>query len=787
MRAIDRKLVRDLWHARGQALAIALVVGAGVAMFVLMLSTFESLGLTERAYYERYRFGDVFASLTRAPRSLERDIARIPGVATAQLRVVVDVTLDVPGQDAPIGARLISIPDEGPPVLNGVFLRSGRWVEGYRDDEVIASENFALANHLHVGDPVDAIINGRRSRLRIVGLGLSPEYVYAIRPGELVADDARFAVMWMGRKALSTAFRMEGAFNDVSLAVGHGASVPEVIARLDRLLVPYGGLGAIPRERQLSHFFLQSEIDSLRGLGQMAPVIFLGVAAFLLNVVLTRLLAVERPQIAALKALGYSNAQVGAHYVSWAVIVGAGGAALGTLAGAVMGRGMTALYTDFFHFPVLQYRLPAAVVVEGLAIAAMAATAGALGAVRRGVALPPAEAMRPAPPARFTVSWPERAGLRRWMSQPARIVIRNLARHPARAALSVVAIAFAGALLIVGTFTIDSMNVVTDAQFEMAQRYDAMVTFVTPRSAGAGDDVRRMAGVIDAEGFRVVPARVRAGPRVRTVAIAGLADSSRLMRVVDAAVAVVTLPPDGLVLSTALARRLEVVAGDTVSVEVLEGERPTRRVVVSRLVDEYMGTNAYMNIEALHRLMREGGTLSGAYLQVDEAASAMLYRQLKQTPAVAGVAVRQAAVDSFRRTLAESVRLMRVVTVLFAAIIAFGVVYNTARIALSERGAELATLRVMGYTRPEVASILMGELALVTAAALPLSMVIGYGLAAATVRAFDTDVYRLPLIVTARTCAVSMLTTVATAVASACIVRRRLDRLDLLAVLKTRE
>jgi putative ABC transport system permease protein len=331
------------------------------------------------------------------------------------------------------------------------------------------------------------------------------------------------------------------------------------------------------------------------------------------------------------------------------------------------------------------------------------------------------------------------------------------------------------------------MDAITDAQFFVAQRYDAMVTFVRTRSAGAAHDVRRLPGVIDAEGFRVVPARLRAGPRERTVAIAGLPEPSRLMRVVDAGMTVVPLPPDGLVLSAALGQRLGVRTGDVVTVEVLEGERPIRGVVVSRLVDEFMGTNAYMNLDALHRLLREGPTLSGAYLRIDEHAIGDLYRQLRRTPAVAGVTLRQAAIDGFRRTLAESVRIMRVITVLFAAVIAFGVVYNTARITLSERGAELATLRVMGFTRGEVGSILLGELTLITLLALPLSLAIGYGLAAATVRAFDTDVYRLPLVVSARTYAVSMMTTVVTAALSAFIVHRRLDSLDLIAVLKTRE
>jgi putative ABC transport system permease protein len=787
MRALDRKLLRDLWHARGQALAIALVVGSGVAMFVLMLSTFASLGLTKARYYERYRFADVFAGLKRAPAPLSDDIARIPGVARVDTRVVVDVTLDIGGEAVPISGRLISVPDEGRPGLNDLVLRAGRWVEPYRDDEVMASEAFAKANDLGVGDSLAAVINGRRRELRIVGLALSPEYVYAIRPGELIVDVARFGILWMSRKALGTAFQMDGAFNDVALTLSHGASSQEVITRLDRLLDPYGGLGAVPRSQQLSNFFLQGEIDSLRGMGQIVPVVFLAVAAFLLNVVLTRLVAVEREQIAALKALGYSNAEIAWHYVKWAMAVSMAGAAMGTAAGAVMGRGMTALYTEFFNFPELHYQLPASVVIGGVGVALVAAVGGGLRATRHVVGLPPAEAMRPAPPASFRVTWIERAGARRFLSQPTRIIVRNIQRHPVRTGLSVVGIAFGMAMLIVGTFSIDSMDQMIDTQFNVAQRYDAMVSFVEPASAGAADEVARLPGVIRAEPFRAVPVRLRAGARSRSLAITGLPASPALNRIVSGAHRIVSLPESGLVLSTKLAELLGVRAGDLVRVEVLEGRRPVADLPVVRLVDEYMGTNAYMNITALHRLLQEGGSLSGAYLQVDGRSIDDLYWQLKHTPRVAGVALRQAALDSFRNTLAETVNITRTVTVLFAAVIAFGVVYNTARIALSERGRELATLRVIGFTEGEIAYILLGELALVTLVALPAGAAIGYALSAATVVAFDTDVYRLPLVVSGHTYAVASLTTLVTAVVSAFIVRRRLGHMDLIAVLKTRE
>jgi putative ABC transport system permease protein len=787
MRALDRKLFRDLGLIKGQALAIAMVIAAGVAMYLMALSAFDSLELTQRTYYDRQRFAEVFAGLKRAPLRLERRIAEIPGVAQVETRVVVDVNLDVPGVSEPAMGRLISIPENRRPLLNDVFLTEGRYIEPDRADEVLVSENFARAHGLHPGDDVAAIINGRRRNLEIVGLALSPEYVYSIRPGELFPDDLRFGLFWMGRKALGTAFDMEGGFNDVALSLRSGTREQEVIARLDRLLETYGGLGAIPRALQTSHWYLESELTSLQGLGAIVPIIFLGVAAFLLNVVLSRIIQLQREQIAALKALGYSNFSVAMHYIKWALVISVIGCFIGIGGGVWLGSAMTRLYTQFFQFPILEYRLLPSTVVEAVVISLIAAVVGALGAVRRAVNLPPAEAMRPEPPADYRVSFIERAGLRWLFSQPTRMIYRNLQRNPWRASMSVLGIAFGGAMLIVGSFSYDAVEEMLDLQFNVAQRYDIMISFVEPRSSGSLYEARRLPGVIDAEAFRAVPVRFRFGHRHRQSSITALPDDARLNRVVDASFAVKQLPPDGLVLSSKLAELLGAERGDRLTVEVLEGARPVLEVPVTDLVEEYMGTSAYMNHGALQRLMREGRNLSGAYLQVDAAAVDVLYERLKRLPAVAGVMLKVAAIRSFRETLGESMGIFRMFNIMFAAIIAFGVVYNSARISLSERSRELATLRVIGFTRAEISYILLGELAVLTFVAVPLGLLLGYGLSALTIEAYDTEVYRIPLVVAPRTLALTAITVLVSAVISGWVVRKRLDRLDLVAVLKTRE
>lgn len=786
--ALDRKLLRDLWSSRGQALAIALVVAAGITIFVTMLSTYDSLDLSLRTYYDRYRFADVFVSLTRAPLALESELRAIPGVAQVETRVVMDVTLDVPGMSEPASGRLISVPADRRPALCDVFLRSGRRIEPDHPDEVMVSEGFANAHGLRPGDRVAALINGRRRELSIVGLALSPEYIYPIRPGELMPDEARFGVLWMERRALSSAFQMEGAFNNVVAKLMHGASEQDVIARLDRLLdARYGGAGAIPRAQQSSNWYLANELNQLRVSGAIVPVIFLGVAAFLLNVVLSRIVSVQRTQIAAIKALGYGNAAIGLHYVKWSLVVALVGSAIGIGLGAWLGWAMTRLYTMFFHFPVLLYRLNVQVAVLGGLIGIAAAIAGALSSVRRAVALPPAEAMRPEPPARFGESLPERLGIRRWLSQPARIIVRTLQRHPGRVALSTLGIALAASLLVVGNFSQDAVEEMARVQFDLAQRFDLMVTFVEPTSASALQDLRGLPGVMRAEAFRAVPVRLRSGPRSRNVAIVGVDEAGTLNRVIDPDTGPIRLPSDGLVLSDALATLLDVQPGQHLTAEVLEGNREVLDVVVSDVVNDYMGTNAYMSLAALHRLMQEDRTLSGAYLRVDRGAVNELYTRLKTTPRVAGVLRKSAAIEALQATLASMMRKIQVIYVLFASVIAFGVVYNSVRISLSERSRELATLRVIGFTRGEVSYILLGELALVTVAAVPLGLALGYAMVAGTVQASNSEMFRIPLIVGPNTYALSAVTIVVATILSALVVRRQLDRLDLVEVLKTRE
>jgi putative ABC transport system permease protein len=787
MRALNRKLWRDLLEMRGMVLAIALVQAGGVATFVMSLSTYDTLLVARDDYYREQRFAEVFALLKRAPDTLVGRLQAIPGVERVQTRVVAAARLTVPGFNDPVVATLVSIPEGRSPPLNSLYLRRGRLVTAGRDDEVLVNDTFADEHDLQPGDHLTATINGRRKQLTIVGIAMSPEYMYAISPGAVFPDFKRYGIMWMGRAALAAAYNMEGAFNDVSFKLVDGAIADDVIQRIDRVLTRYGGLGAYARRDQTSHRFLSEELKGLETMAAVFPVIFLGVAAFLLNVVITRLVYTQRNQIAILKAFGYSNLAVGRHYAALALVIVLIGLAGGIAIGAWMGRGLSALYMEFYRFPFTEYHLHADVIVLAALVSIAAGMTGAVLAVHRAVQLPPAEAMRPETPAVYRETLIERFGLQRWFSQPTRMIARHIERRPLKSLLSIGGIAAACGIVMVANFQQDAVTYMIDVQYAMSQSQDLTVTLTEPTSHHALYSLIGLQGVQHAEGIRAVPARLRFEHRSYRGSIQGLEPDGVLRRVLDADLERVELPGQGVVLTDFLAELLDIEPGELLTVEVLEGNRPVLEVPVVGLTSEYLGVSAYMQRATVNRLLKEGDAVNGIYLDIDERYSERIYRDLDDMPRVAGTVVRETAIRSFHKTMEETILFFSFVTALLGGAIAFGVVYNSARIALSERDRELASLRVLGFTRGEVAYILLGELAVATLLALPLGYLFGRELCRYLSSSFRSDLYRVPLVLEADTFAFAASVVLASAIISAVLLWRKLNQLDLIGVLKTRE
>jgi putative ABC transport system permease protein len=781
--ALGKKLRRDLLRLRGQVVTISLVLACGIMSMIMLRSTYESLLVARDRYYTEYRFADVFAHVERAPDHIARRLEAVPGVARVDTRVVEDVMVPLPDEPDPVTGRIVSIPDDGLMLMNALYLRAGRLPAA--DDEAVILEQFAAAHQIVTGDRLPVVVNGELRRLHVVGIAMSPEYVLAMSGQGFTIDERAFVVIWMLHRAVAPAFQLEGAFNDVAIRIEPHASIPEVLAAVDRELAPYGGFHAIPRERQMSNYALTGELDNLRNLALVIPAIFLAVAAFLVNVVVSRLVFLERTQIAVLKALGYSDGRIARHYLGLVASIVGIGAVLGIALGAWAGSWMTELYAGFYRFPGAINRIAPGLIALTVGIGLAAAVTGALGAVRRVAKMPPAEAMRPPAPLVYRRTLVERLGMGGFVGPSAMMVVREIERRPFRFLMSTAGIAMAVGIYIFGSFSWDSFDHLMNDVFVREHREDLRVTLVSAKPARAVEELAALQGVEVAEGQRAVPVRIRSGSRWRDIAIVGYPSTPVLHHPLDRGETPLELPEDGVVLTDRLADVLDVGVGELVEVEVLEGDWPVVQVRVAGLIDEAFGMQAHARRDWLDRVLDTEPRVTTVLLRVSPDHIEDVRERLKSTPAVVGVTSTARIIENYRAQTGESMLVVTMILGLSAAAIAIGIVYNNARIALSLRSRDLASLRVLGFTRREISAILLGELGTQVALGVPLGLVVGTWWARFYIATIDQEMMRFPLYIAPRTYAIAATIAIASGLISALLVRRKLDRLDLVAVLKS--
>lgn len=787
MPVLYRKLQRELWHLRSQVLAIALVVGGGVAVWMMALVSYSSLNETRDQYYRSSRFADVFVDLTRAPQRLLQQVQELDGVAQVESRLQAGAQLSLENFSDPVSARVLSLPDQGEPLLNRLHLSAGRLPDSRRDNEVVVIGSFADAHELAPGDALTANINGRLQSLRVVGVAESSEFIYVIPPGSMLPDYHRYAILWMARRPLAAALDMEGAFNSVLVKVTRSASVETLVDHLDQIFRPYGSTGAYSRADQFSNRFLDEELKQLRTMALIFPAIFMSVAMFLINVVISRLIATQRDVIAVLKAFGYSNAQVGVHY---GLLVGAImllGILLGLGVGLWLGDAMAVMYMQYFRFPDLLFEVPLLLTVAVSLLSLLAGWGGAWGALSRAFRLAPAAALGPEPAPRYRRMMLERLWPGLAMGQLTRMLMRGLERRPSRTLFSVLGVAFATAIVVLGTFQFDSVNLMVHVQFQRAQQEDITVALVQPRSQKVVHELAAIPGVRYAEGSLTIPVRLHSGHRSWRVALTGLSASSRLSRRIDTQLQDLPLPEEGLVLTDFLLEELALAPGDAVMVEWLDGSGRHTSVPVVAGSREFIGLGAWMSLPALQRLYGRGEQVNQLQATIDPSARQSVLDALVERPLVAGVSERSAMLDAFYETLGKTFLTFTFVNSLLGGVIAFGVVYNTVRISLAERGRELASLRVLGYRPWEVDHILLAELALLLLLGVPLGWLIGQYLGMLMMWLMQSELYRAPLLITGHTLGLSATVVLVSALLSSWVAVRRVARLDLVQVLKTRE
>ena len=754
MSVLDRKLRRDLvasWASVLLLLAIVGIITVGVACFVSMLSCYFNLTAAKQRYYRQCRMADFWVDLKKAPLSELDALAGLPGVSSIRPRIGFFATVDLEHVTKPLNGQVLSLPDRRKPVINDIVLQRGGYFTDRRENEVIVNEAFAAYHKLKPGDWIRLLLNNRRQELFIVGTAISSEFLYLLQPGSLAPDSEHFGIFYLKRSYAEDVLDFDGAANQVvgRLDPETREAPAELLAEAERLLSPYGVFSTTPLVDHVSNKFISQEIEGLWVFAVIMPSIFLAVAAMVLNVLLRRLAEQQRTVVGTLKALGYSDAQVSLHFLKFALTVGLIGGLTGCVAGYWLAEGMTIIYQEFYEFPDLVNRLYPGLFVIALGISLGCAVLGSLQGTRAVLRLSPAAAMRPKPPKKGGAILLERIG---WLwgrlSSGWRMALRGVFRSRMRTLAGIFAAAMGSAVLVNGFMMMDAAKYLIDYQFKWILRSDMDLAFKDEQNENVLLEAARLPAVDRAEPILNVACTFINGPYRRKGAVTGIAPDAQLTVPRGRNAIPIPVPATGLVMSRKLAEVLHLEQGDLVTIRPIKGLRRDRQAPVLKISDSFFGTAVHADIHYLSRLVGEELALSGVQLAVDQDPAHVeeLYRELKRLPALQAVSARRDMIANLDKILVEQMGIMITTFILFAGVVFFGSILNASLISLSERQREVATLRVLGYGPWQIGSLLLRESMIVTLVGALVGMPIGYSLSVLVSVAYDTELFRFPVI-----------------------------------------
>lgn len=778
---LNRKLFRDLVALRGPALTVGLLVAAGVAVMTGSLSTYLSLLNARSTYYDKTHFADLFFDLKRAPNHLETDLANLAGVGAVQTRIVQDVRIDWSAAPNEVSGLMISLPEITDADLNALTLKSGRWPDTDARDEVLINVAFADVWSVKLESQITVLLNGHKRNFTIVGTAYSPEYVYAARPGNPLPDDKTYALIWTQRSELESTLNLKGAFNSLAIKLAPGANESEAIDAIEAQVRPYGSLGAVRQRDQTSNRFLSDELIEQKTMSVVVPLVFFAVSAFLLNSIMSRLTNAQREQIATLKALGYPSLPIALHYAEFVALIAITGSLVGSGLGILYGKAVMTSYASFFRFPEFSYVMPIWAPVIATSASLAAALAGAVLAVFRILRLTAAEALRPSIPAEASHQL-----LAYFLKPRAKIALRNMLGRPIRTLFTIAGLSTAIPMIVLGLFWWDALDSMIRTQFQAIDRSDATITFTSAQHQSVLEEIRKVAPDIDVEGMRVVPVELRSGHREKRVALTGLSKNGALRSVRDLDLRFISIPEDGLILNRQIADELGLSIGDQITIEILDGQHPTMEATLTGKIEEVLGAGAYMDLDALNRLLGDVSVVSHALIRSPQHLTHAL-AEIGSKPNVLASASKDKWISMFREKIMGLITVSATILTLFGILVAVGVVYNSARVAFQERTWELASLRVLGFSRAEVGNILFTELAIELLISIPFGLFLAHTGISYLLTSRSNESFSIPPVINPDTMALAALIVISTALLSGWAVKRRIDNLNLVAALKTRD
>ncbi|MDI6706014.1 MAG: FtsX-like permease family protein [Bacillota bacterium] len=787
MNKLSLMTLRDIKNNKGQYMAVILVVVIGIALYNASYMSYQNLKTSTEFYYEEYQLPHLFIRLNKSPESIVKSIERVEGVSRVQGRMVLDVPMDIPGYEGKVQARVVSVPPLNDDALNRVHIEAGRYISGDYQGMALVEKQFMDFHGLDIGSAIYPIINGKSIRLSVQGKAVSPEYIYPVPSAqEAMPDNERFTILYLEHGFMQQLFGYEGMVNDIVVGLNDESEVETVKKELEDMLKHYGLISVIGRKDQVSYMMMENELKQLESMGLAYPVIFLLIGSIVIYMLLLRLVDNQRRQIGVLMALGFTKRAILFHYLGYALFVGLAGSMLGSLAGVWLGGALTRYYLVYFNIPVLQVKTYIGVIAAGILMSLAFCGIAGLNAAKRVLKIAPAEAMRPVAPAGGKKWWGERMlPFFGRMGITWRLTFRNMWRNKKRTIFTVSAIAMTVGLMISILLMLDSVDYIFDKAFGDALSYDYKVVFTRDMPQGIINDLSEFREIRYAEPMAEYPFKLKNGWREEDAMVIGIQDQSEMYHLTDLSGGRVDVSGEGILLSDGLARDLGVKPGDILKLESLYKPGVEQEVIVKGFVEQYMGSNGFMELRKLNSTMGEGSTINSALIRIRYNSGAFL-KELEDMPFVRSVR----APDDMVRQYNEYMDLVYAyigVIVTLSCIMGFAIIYNTTTISIMERKRELASLRIMGFTSNKVAELIFNENTAVSVIGLMVGMPLGRAMGAQILKNVPEDMMSLPLVVYPKTYMLAAATVALFVFLAQLANMRRISRMDLVEVMKSRE
>jgi len=772
--------------------AIISIIAVGTACFVGTYGTYRNLINEQASYYSQCRMADFWIDVKKVPRYVLKELTGVKGVSEIYGRIISPVIVEFDDVSQPISGCVVSLPANPKPVINNIVMRRGSYFTKERENEVIVSEIFAKTRNISPGSYIKLIMNGKQKELFVVGTAISSEFIYMLPPGGIVPEPGNYGVFWIKNEFAEDRFGFTGACNSIV-----GILNPEsrqnpypVLDELNRKLSPYGVFASTPLKNQNSNLTLCAELSGLQLETTVIPGIFLGVAALALNILMMRMAEQQRVIIGTLKALGIKNSSIFMHFMKFGLFTGISGGIAGCVLGYWMAFETTQLYASIYTFPDLRNYIYPDIIALSMLISISFAALGTLKGVRKIVKLNPAESMRPSVPTsskkifleKFSSFW-NRAGFR-WQ-----IVLRNIFRNKGRTAIGMAAAACGAGIVVMSFGLTDSLEYMMQFQFDKVLLSDYSINFRDELDGGALYEARRLPGISYAEPVLNVTCDLHNRNHFRKASITGIIPNARLTFPSNADGKPIILPSAGLLMSGRLAKQLHLKTGDSVTFIPVKGRKKTQTVPIAGIIDSKFGMPIYADYYYLNKLIDENSAISSIHLKASDRGAHIkeLFNAVRAFPKLASLSVTAQQKKQMQEDFIAKLKGIVYVMIVFAGVIFFGSILNSALISLTERKREIATFRILGYQPLEVGAIFFREIMTINVAGTIIGLPLGYYMLYGMTLSFQNDMYSVPCVINRVTWLNTLIIAFIFIIAAYFLIQRLINRMDWSEALKLRE